>query len=274
MPQRFLRPGIRTSERWNSISRDAQALYIAILTLVDDYGRYDGRPSVLCGDAFSVWNDRNPKKRINPQETAALCCELQSAHLIHFYQAESKQCLQIIQWEERIREGAKEKWPKANEIDIPQDSAAERSVPLPPSSPPSSPSSSSPYVCYTPESRAILFFLNEKSGKHFRECEKSLKPIHDRLSEDGVDIEGVKQMIDRQCLLWGGTSMQEYLRPETLFNQTKFNSYYASKDMPVNHENNKSNSPQHIDRSIGTTNEGVAKEYEGLGRLVKNEPAR
>jgi hypothetical protein len=137
MPQRFLRPGLRTSERWNSVSRDAQALYIAILTLVDDYGRYDGRPSVLCGDAFSVWNEKNPTARINPQETAALCCELQNSQLIHFYEVEGKKCLQMIQWEERVRDGAKEKWPKPNESTHPQESAGIRSVPLPPSPPPS-----------------------------------------------------------------------------------------------------------------------------------------
>ena len=147
MPQRFFRPGIRTSERWNSVSRDAQALYVAVLTLVDDYGRYDGRPAVLCGDAFSVWNDKNPRARINPQETAALCCELHKARLIHFYESNGKKCLQMLQWEERIREGAKEKWPECkniNEIDIPQDSAAERSGTLLPSSPPSPSPASAP----------------------------------------------------------------------------------------------------------------------------------
>ena len=250
MPQRFFRPGIRTSERWNSVSRDAQALYVAILTLVDDYGRYDGRPAVLCGDAFSVWNEKNPSARINPQETAALCCELQKERLVHFYESGGKKCLQMLQWEERIREGAREKWPKCenlNENDFPQESAAERSVPLPPSPSPSPPPSS--YVgkgggvikegIYSPESRVALHWLNEKSGKHFRESESSLEPINARLKESGVDIAGVKQMISRQCDLWKDTRMQEYLRPETLFGKQKFNGYYAAKDLPVSHEDKK-----------------------------------
>lgn len=33
------------------------------------------------------------------------------------------------------------------------------------------------------------------------------------------------------------------------------------------HENNKSNPPQRVDRSIGTTNEGRAAEYRGLGKV-------
>ena len=86
---------------------------------------------------------------------------------------------------------------------------------------------------YCPASRTALFFLNEQSGKGFRENETNLKLISQRLSEDGVDIEGVKKMIVRQCKRWKGTEMAEYLRPETLFNKTKFDGYYAARDLPV-----------------------------------------
>jgi type IV secretory pathway VirB10-like protein len=136
MPQRFFRPGIRTSARWNSVSRDAQALYIAILTLVDDFGRYDGRHSVLHGDAFSVWNEQNPKDAVTPNEMPSLCGELQKHGLVNFYEVDGKKCLQMMQWEERIRDNAKEKWPKCPKNQIPQNSAAENGVPQPPSSPP------------------------------------------------------------------------------------------------------------------------------------------
>ena len=40
-------------------------------------------------------------------------------------------------------------------------------------------------------------------------------------------------MIIRQVKMWKGTSMAKYLRPETLFNKTKFDSYYAAKDLPI-----------------------------------------
>ncbi len=141
VPQRFLRPGIRTSVRWNSASRNAQALYVALLTLVDDYGRYDGRPSVLCGDAFSVWNELNPDSAINPQEVAALSCDLMRIGLADFYEVDGKKYVQLVQWQERVRQGAKEKYPPNPN---PQESAGIRSVPLPPKSSPSpSPSPSS-----------------------------------------------------------------------------------------------------------------------------------
>jgi hypothetical protein len=47
-------------------------------------------------------------------------------------------------------------------------------------------------------------------------------------------VEGVKQMISRQVLKWkDDPKMCDYLRPETLFNKTKFDGYYAAKDVPI-----------------------------------------
>lgn len=110
MPQRFLRPGIRTSALWNSVSRDAQILFVSLLTLVDDFGRYDGRPSVLCGDCFSVWNELHPDDVVTPQRIAALYCEILRAKLVDIYESEGKKVIQVTQWQERARSD-KSKWP-------------------------------------------------------------------------------------------------------------------------------------------------------------------
>lgn len=89
--------------------------------------------------------------------------------------------------------------------------------------------------------RAVLEHLNAATGRPFRAVPTNLKLITARLAEDGVTFEGVKTMIDRQVLRWKGTDQEEYLRPETLFGKTKFESYYASKDAPIIHETNTSN---------------------------------
>lgn len=115
---------------------------------------------------------------------------------------------------------------------------------------------------YSAHARAALHWLNEKSGKKFRESEKSLAPINARLKEKGVDIEGVKKMIERQCQRWLGTSMAEYLRPETLFGKEKFDGYYAARELPVIADGKQNQ--QRIDRSIGTANEGKAANYRGI----------
>ena len=104
---------------------------------------------------------------------------------------------------------------------------------------------------YHRDSRTVLHYLNEKCGRHFRETDSNLTFISSRMKEDGVDLVGVKTMIDRQTKRWKGTSQEEYLRPETLFNKTKFDSYYASKDAPI-HEKDATNGSKRNDRNFGT----------------------
>lgn len=114
MPQRFLRPGITKSERWNAVSWQAQSLFIRILTLVDDFGRYDARIAVLQGECFAL------RPEVKPQQTAAFRSELQRAGLIDVYSIGGKEFLQVEQWLERART-EKSKYPSPN------DPAAERS---------------------------------------------------------------------------------------------------------------------------------------------------
>lgn len=97
MPQRFLRPGIRTSEAWNCTSFRAQSLYIGILTLVDDYGRYDGRPALLHAEIFCLRDD------VTRQDTAADIRELGEQGLVQLYEVDGKVYLQVTRWQERTR---------------------------------------------------------------------------------------------------------------------------------------------------------------------------
>lgn len=69
----------------------------------------------------------------------------------------------------------------------------------------------------------ILNYLNEKAGTRFRSGENNIKFIKARLKEYSVD--DLKRVIDIKVKEWKGTNMQQYLRPETLFNATKFESY-------------------------------------------------
>ena len=127
---------------------------------------------------------------------------------------------------------------------------------------------------YSPEIRVALHWLNEKSGRNFRETESSLAPINARMKEPGVDIAGVKLMIERQCARWKGTAQEEYLRPETLFGKKKFDSYYAAKDLPIqNDENHNRNSARRVDRNKGTLNEGQSAKYAAYMEDQKNADA-
>lgn len=142
MPQRFLKPGITNSDRWNTVLFDAQSLYIRILTLVDDYGRCDGRPAVLWGQCFAVWNEKHPKLAINLQQLAGMLQQLAAAKLVEIYTIDGKQVLQVTQWTERIREGCKEKWPANPHLQQPAADCCALLPSPPPSTPSSTPTSS------------------------------------------------------------------------------------------------------------------------------------
>lgn len=148
MPQRFLRPGITTSDGWNLIPWETQSFYIRLLTLVDDYGRCDGRPSVLLGQCFSVWNEHNPSHAITLQNVCIFLQQLAAVVLIEIYLSNGKLVVQVTRWQERVRENVKERFPiqglplKTDEIV--QQLAAKRCTLLPSSS--SSPPSSPPLV--------------------------------------------------------------------------------------------------------------------------------
>lgn len=69
----------------------------------------------------------------------------------------------------------------------------------------------------------VLDYLNEKAGTHFKPVESNLKFIVARLND--YSESDLKAVIDKKVKEWKGTKMQPYLRPETLFNATKFESY-------------------------------------------------
>lgn len=74
------------------------------------------------------------------------------------------------------------------------------------------------------EALELLQFLNAKANRSFRPVDSTLRPIIARLGS-GVSVQDCKGVIARQVRLWKDTEMVKYLRPETLFNATKFESY-------------------------------------------------
>lgn len=74
------------------------------------------------------------------------------------------------------------------------------------------------------DAEAILAFLNEKTGKRYRAVRANLDFIADRLKEGATVIE-CRQVIAKKAREWAGTDREEYLRPATLFNRTKFAQY-------------------------------------------------
>lgn len=72
---------------------------------------------------------------------------------------------------------------------------------------------------------ALLEFLNARSGKNFKPVAANIDPIIARFAEGFTEIQ-IRQVIVMKCRKWkGDEKMDQYLRPDTLFNRTKFANY-------------------------------------------------
>lgn len=109
MPQRFLRPGLTTSQRFNAISFGAQTFYVRLITLVDDFGRYDAEPRLLRSHSFPFGDPAGKEIPIKTLET--MCEQLSASGLAIFYRAaDGKKYLQVVRWNENPR-ATKSKYP-------------------------------------------------------------------------------------------------------------------------------------------------------------------
>lgn len=94
-------------------------------------------------------------------------------------------------------------------------------------------------VGLTPDIRAlrqqavqILNFLNEKTGRNYQPVPANVDFIVNRL-KDGATVEDCRQVIAKKAREWkGDEKMDEYLRPATLFNRTKFAQYQGELGKP------------------------------------------
>lgn len=255
MPRRMLRDWT-DSERFDGISAEAERMFVRLIMKADDFGRFHGSPRLIKSLCF-------PLLEIETAKAGKWIKELQEKGLVILYQVGGKDCLSIPNFGQRLKESRAKFPPMDGESSdwlpaFPELPGTSRNIPAETAGSSGLKSKGREVEVevevegngreYTPLARAALHFLNEKSGKAFRESESSLEPINARLKEPGVTIEGVKQMIERQCVLWrDDPKMVEYLRPSTLFNKTKFNEYYAAKDLPSQKQGTQQGQPSQQD---------------------------
>lgn len=79
--------------------------------------------------------------------------------------------------------------------------------------------------------KAVLDYLNELTGKHYKPVESSLKEIKARLNE-GFSENDCKTVIEKKCVEWvNDPHMAQYLRPSTLFAAGHFQDYLNQADV-------------------------------------------
>jgi hypothetical protein len=128
VPSRYLRDGILDSRRMGRVSEGAQLLYYKLLSLVDDYGRYEADPELLIIKCFP-WSQASYTPEVLRRRLHELNGEGNEGHrssepLIHIYEANGKQYLEVID-NQRTPRAMRSKYPSPSEpegsLGIPKD---------------------------------------------------------------------------------------------------------------------------------------------------------
>ncbi|WP_260156380.1 conserved phage C-terminal domain-containing protein [Leuconostoc citreum] len=76
--------------------------------------------------------------------------------------------------------------------------------------------------------KEIVDYLNEKTGSKYRSSGSKTKSLIKARTNEGFSLDDFKTVIEKKAKEWSGTTMEKYLRPETLFG-TKFEGYLNEK---------------------------------------------
>lgn len=102
MPTRLLREGILSSERVNALGDGAEVFYRRLMSVVDDYGRFEAHPTFLLARLYPLRIDR-----LTSADMSRWLQECLDAGLILSYEVDHKQYLQIDNFGQRTRSRSK-----------------------------------------------------------------------------------------------------------------------------------------------------------------------
>lgn len=121
MPNRILKESICTNEQIDGLTAFEETVFYRLIVICDDFGRFDGRISVLKGRMFPL---RDDKLKTEALEKAMK--SLVQAGLVKFYKAEGKPYLHLTGWERNQQRRAKfSKFPAPEDADLEEIPASE-----------------------------------------------------------------------------------------------------------------------------------------------------
>ena len=96
MPNRVIRDGLLSSDSFNALPSDAQMLYVRILLVVDDYGRFDGRDAAIKSACY-------PVSDIRLTDVSKMLTTLVGSRLIQRYDATGHTYNSVPRFNQRLR---------------------------------------------------------------------------------------------------------------------------------------------------------------------------
>jgi uncharacterized phage protein (TIGR02220 family) len=73
--------------------------------------------------------------------------------------------------------------------------------------------------------KEVIDYLNEKANTKFKSSNKANQRMISGRLDEGYKLEDFKTVIDNMVSKWKGTEWEQYLRPQTLFQASKFENY-------------------------------------------------
>lgn len=120
MPNRIIRDAILTSETVCSLGWAEEVFYRRLMSIVDDYGRYEANPQLLRSRCYPLQTDHVPVSDI---EQWLIQCA--NAGLVQIYNVAGKRYLQINKFGQQQRSASKFPQPPADDINCYQAPANE-----------------------------------------------------------------------------------------------------------------------------------------------------
>jgi len=112
LPNRILRPGINDSDRVDALSEGAEIFYRRLMSVVDDFGRFEADHRKLRSQCWpKKFDNINP---LNVRDWLGECCA-GTDPLILKYEVNGKEFIEIQNFNQRTKPNQKSKYP-----DIPE----------------------------------------------------------------------------------------------------------------------------------------------------------
>lgn len=109
MPDRIVREKILTSDTVNLLTWAGECFYRRLMSVVDDYGRFDARAAILRSQCYPLKIDK-----VSDADIVKWLGECSKAGLISVYQVDNKDYLEVFKFGQRLR-AMKSKYPGPNE---------------------------------------------------------------------------------------------------------------------------------------------------------------
>lgn len=109
MPDRIVRANILSSDAINKLSWPAEVFYRRLMSVADDFGRYDARPEILRSSLYPLRLDN-----VSKSDIAKWMLETAEAGLVRLYSTDGRDYLEILKFGQRLR-AMKSKYPHSDD---------------------------------------------------------------------------------------------------------------------------------------------------------------